>query len=84
MKQSSYFAKVHVRDGEFNKNHIEVNLNSMLLCIHEYMLKIVCEQMHKICFKMIVLVSIMVLLKWRLIRVSNVCLHIVLLKFNRE
>ena len=38
MKQSCYFAKAC--DREFNKKHIGVNLFSLQLCLHEYMLTI--------------------------------------------
>ena len=45
MKQSCYFAKIC--DGEFNKKPIGVNLFSLQFCLHEKMLKIMCEKCTK-------------------------------------
>ena len=42
MKQSCYFAKVC--DCEFNKKYICVNFFSLQLCLHEYMLTILCHK----------------------------------------
>ena len=54
MQESCYFAKVC--DREFNKNHIEVNLFSLQLCVHEKGLTILCEKGTKFvsrCWKLI-------------------------------
>ena len=37
-----FFCKIC--DGEFNKKHIGVTLFSLQLCVHEYMLIILCEK----------------------------------------
>ena len=41
VKQSCYFAKIC--DGEFNKKFMGVNLFSLQHCVHEQMLKNMCE-----------------------------------------
>ena len=54
MQQSCHFVKVC--DCEFNKNHIEVNLFSLQLCVHEKGLTILSEKVTKFvskCWKLI-------------------------------
>ena len=46
VKQSCYIAKIY--DGGFKNKHIGVNLFSLQLCLHEYMLKILCKKEHNL------------------------------------
>ena len=54
MNQSCYFAKIC--DREFIKKHIS-NLFLLHLRVHEKRLTILCEKKHKMCFKMLEIIS---------------------------